>query len=52
MQQRDAIERENRAFCEKYARLFGTREHPLCTEDLEDIRVNERQRTFDDLAGC
>src|SRR5262249_19391529 len=27
MQQRDAIERENRAFCEKCGRLFGIREH-------------------------
>ena len=43
-QQRDAIERENRAFCEKYGRLFGTREHTLCAGDLEDIRANERQR--------
>jgi len=48
-QQRDAIERENRAFCEKYGRLFGTREHTLCAEDLEDIRANERQRTLDNL---
>jgi hypothetical protein len=46
-QQRDAIERENRAFCEKYGRLFGTREHTLCAEDLEDIRANERRRTLD-----
>ena len=48
-QQRDAIERENRAFCEKYGRLFGIREHTLSAEDLEDIRTNERQRTLDDL---
>jgi hypothetical protein len=48
-QQRDAIERENRAFCEKYGRLFGTREHTLCAEDLEDIRANERRRTLDNL---
>ena len=39
-QQLDAIERENRAFCEKYGRLFGIREHTLSAEDLEDIRVN------------
>ena len=49
MQQRDATERENRAFCEKYGRLFGTREHTLCAEDLDDIRANERQRTLDNL---
>ena len=48
-QQRDAIERENRAFCEKYGRLFGIREHTLSAEDLEDIRTNERQRTLDNL---
>ena len=38
-QQRDAIERENRAFCEKCGRLFGIREHTLSAEDLEDIRT-------------
>ena len=48
-QQRDAIERENRAFCEKYGRLFGIREHTLSAEDLEDIRTNERQPTLDNL---
>ena len=39
-QQRDAIERENRAFCEKRGRLFGIREHTLSAEDLEDVRMN------------
>ena len=48
-QQRDAIERENRAFCEKCGGLFGIREHTLSAEDLEDIRTNERQRTLDNL---
>ena len=48
-QQRDAIERENRAFCEKCERLFGIREHTLPAEDLEDIRINERQRILDNL---
>ena len=46
-QQRDAIERENWAFCEKCERLFGIREHTLSAEDLEDIRTNARQRTLD-----
>jgi hypothetical protein len=46
-QQRDAVEQENRAFCEKYGMPFGTREHTLCAEDLMDIRANERQRTLD-----
>ena len=48
-QQRDAIERENWAFCEKCERLFGIREHTLSAEDLEDIRTNERQPTLDNL---
>ena len=48
-QQRDAIERENRAFGEKCGRLFGIREHTLSAEDLEDIRTNERQPTLDNL---
>ena len=48
-QQRDAIERENRAVCEKCEELFGIREHTLFAEDLEDIRTNERQRTLDNL---
>ena len=46
-QARDVAEQENRAFCEKYGMLFGTREHTLCAEDLMDIRANERQRTLD-----
>jgi hypothetical protein len=36
-QQRDAIERENRAFCEECGRLVGIREHTLSAEDLEDM---------------
>jgi hypothetical protein len=47
-QERDTIERENRAFCEKHGMPFGSREHTLCAEDLTDIRANERQRA---LAG-
>jgi hypothetical protein len=46
-QERDAIEQENRTFCEKHGMPFGTREHTLCAEDLMDIRANERQRTLD-----
>ena len=46
-QERDAVEHENRAFCEKHGMVFGTREHTLCAEDLMDIRANERQRTLD-----
>jgi len=48
-QQRDAIELENRNFCEKYGMPFGTRAHTSCAEDLMDIRANERQRTLDEL---
>ena len=46
-QERDAVEHESRAFCEKHGMAFGTREHTLCAEDLMDIRANERQRTLD-----
>jgi hypothetical protein len=49
MQQQDALERENRTFCEKHGMPFGTREHTLCAEGLMDIRANERQRTLDGL---
>jgi hypothetical protein len=48
-QERDAVEQENRAFCEKHGMPFGTREHTVCAEDLMDIRANERQRTLDEL---
>jgi hypothetical protein len=48
-QERDAIEQENRTFCEKHGMPFGTREHTVCAEDLMDIRANERQRTLDSL---
>jgi hypothetical protein len=48
-QEQEAIEQENRAFCEKHGMPFGTREHTLCAEDLMDIRANERQRTLDEL---
>jgi hypothetical protein len=47
-QEQEAMERESRAFCEKHAMPFGTREHTLCAAELMDIRANERQRT---LAG-
>jgi hypothetical protein len=48
-QQREAIEQESRAFCEKHAMPFGTREHTACLEDLMDIRATERQRALDEL---
>lgn len=48
-QEQEAIEQESRAFCEKHAMPFGTREHTACLEDLMDIRANERQRTLADL---
>lgn len=48
-QEREVVEQENRAFCEKHGMLFGTREHTVCAEDLMDIRANERQRTLDEL---
>ena len=48
-QEREVVEQENRAFCEKHGIPFGTREHTVCAEDLMDIRANERQRTLDEL---
>jgi len=47
--EREIVEQENRAFCEKHGMAFGTREHTVCAEDLMDIRANERQRTLDEL---
>ena len=48
-QERDAIERENIAFCEKHGMLVGTREYALCAEDLTDIRRKQSQRTAAEL---
>jgi hypothetical protein len=48
-QERDAIQSENRAFCDRHGMSFGSREHTLCAEDLMTIRANERQRTLDGL---
>ena len=48
-QERDTVEQESHAFCEKQGMPFGTREHTVCIEDLMDIRANERQRTLADL---
>jgi hypothetical protein len=48
-QEREVVEQENRAFCEKHGMPFGTRKHTVCAEDLMDIRANERRRTLDEL---
>src|SRR5215813_11061451 len=48
-QERDAIERENIAFCEKHGMLVGTREYALCAEDLTDIRRKQSQRTAGEM---
>ena len=48
-QERDAIERENIAFCEKHGMLVGTREYALCVEDLTDIRVKQSRRTSEEM---
>jgi hypothetical protein len=48
-QERDAIERENIAFCEKHGMLVGTREYGLCAEDLMDIRAKQDQRSAEDM---
>lgn len=44
----DAIESENRTFCEKHGMPLGTQERTSCVEDLADIRVNEHQRTLNE----
>jgi len=48
-QERDVIERENIAFCEKHGMLVGTREYALCAEDLTDIRTKQSQRTTEEM---
>ena len=48
-QERDAIERENIAFCEKHRMPVGTREYALCVEDLTDIRVKQSRRTSEEM---
>jgi hypothetical protein len=48
-QERDAIERENLAFCEKHGMPSGTREYALCAEDLMDIRAKQDRRTAEDM---
>jgi hypothetical protein len=48
-QERDAIERENIAFCEKHGMLVGTREYGLCAEDLTNIRTKQSQRTVEEM---
>jgi hypothetical protein len=48
-QEREAIERENIAFCEKHGMPVGTREYALCAEDLIDIRAKQDQRTAEDM---
>ena len=48
-QERDAIARENIAFCEKHGMPVGTREYGLCVEDLTDIRAKQNQRTVEDM---
>ena len=49
--ERQVVEQENRALCEKHGMPFGTREHTMCAQDLMDIRANERQRTLDELGN-
>ena len=47
--EREAIEQENIAFCEKQRMPVGTREYALCTEDLMDIRAKQDRRTTEDM---
>jgi hypothetical protein len=48
-QEREAIERENIAFCENYGMPQGTRQHALCAEDLMDIRAKQNRRLAEDM---
>ena len=48
-QEKEAMERENIAFCVKHGMLVGTREYTLCAEDLMDIRAKQDQRTAEDM---
>ena len=48
-QERDVIERENIAFCEKHGMLVGTSEYALCAEDLTNIRTKQSQRTTEEM---
>ena len=46
-QERDAIERENIAFCEKHGMPVGTREYGLCAEEAvasSRLLTSDRQR--------
>ena len=47
--ERDVIERENIAFCEKHGMPVGTREYALCAEDLTYIRTKQSQRTTEEM---
>jgi hypothetical protein len=48
-QEREAIERENIAFCEKYGMPVGTHQYALCAEDLMDIRTKQKRRLAEDM---
>jgi hypothetical protein len=48
-QEKEAMERENIAFCVKHGMPVGTREYTLCAEDLMDIRAKQDQRTAEDM---
>ena len=48
-QERDVIERENLAFCERHGMPSGTREYARCEEDLMNIRANQDRRTAEDM---
>src|SRR5262249_10885282 len=38
------IAEENRAYCEKWGMRAGTREHSMCTLDLDEIRARHSKR--------
>ena len=47
--EREAIEQENIAFCEKHGMPVGTPEQAPCAEDLMDIRAKHDRRTTQDM---
>jgi hypothetical protein len=48
-QEREAIERENIAFCEKHGMPVGTHQYALCAEDLMDIRAKQNRRIVEEI---
>jgi hypothetical protein len=50
-QQRDAVQREHRAFCERHGMPVGTHQHSLCLIDLFEMRQREDERLREAVGG-